>query len=249
MQPQVGKFLADISEASYITRPSNLGGWQPVYLDELPTQGFTVRVISDEHAIVISFRGTDLAMWPPERFLKSIEQVITNLDYRQLVVDDSFRVHRGYWIALIQIYEVLLQTMVNHGIHRQGFPQKPVYVTGHSAGGAMATICAYLLYQNGIIAETYVYSSPRVGDSNFSSYFDLKINPYPIPLKRFEYGLDPIPILYPFSPVIAESASALLNLLEQFLPLNLSGYKSADVEYIHAGSLKLRKPRPVGVEH
>jgi len=232
MNPFIAKILASISEASYNPTREAFGPWQPHYVDEIKTYGFIVRVASNNEVIVVSFRGTDLAMKPLDRFFDSVGQMIANLDYSQLIVNDEFRIHRGYWRAISDIFDTLVTTLVKHGLEK-----KQVFVTGHSAGAAMATILAFLLHRNDIQTETYVYSSPRIGDSHFSSFFDASVYSNAVPLKRFEFGLDPIPILFPLSPSLAEYASTALDFLEQHLPLNLAMYKSSAVEYLHAAPL------------
>jgi len=45
-------------------------------------------------------------------------------------------------------------------------------VTGHSLGGAIATLAVAELISKGIqVDNLYTFGSPRVGDSNFISWF------------------------------------------------------------------------------
>jgi pimeloyl-ACP methyl ester carboxylesterase len=239
MNPYAANFLASISEASYKPTRNAFGSWKPNEVDEFKTYGFIARIGSDDQIICVSFRGTYISMESMESFIDTVWQFIVNSAYAQVVVNDEFRVHRGYWEALSFIADDLLNALIGHGIER-----KSLFVTGHSAGGAMATIFAWMLYRMGIFAETYVYSSPRVGDSNFSELFDPLIYEEPIFIRRFEYGYDPVPILFPPPPFLTELASDALQTLdtviedlERFFPIDLSAYKASGVEYIHTGPL------------
>jgi triacylglycerol lipase len=51
-------------------------------------------------------------------------------------------------------------------------PGAPVFVTGHSLGGALATLATADLAINGIAAAMYNIASPRVGNNAFAAQFD-----------------------------------------------------------------------------
>ncbi|MBP2110682.1 lipase family protein [Paenibacillus silagei] len=52
-------------------------------------------------------------------------------------------------------------------------PEKTLYVTGHSLGGALATLCALDVAANSAFTtpRLYTYGSPRVGDPDFANAF------------------------------------------------------------------------------
>src|SRR5690606_18287650 len=116
MNPYIARVLAIIAEASYSPAPKTLGLQQPDEIDELKTNGFIVRVTSNNETFMVSFRVPQLEITPMDRFFDSAWQMITNLDYTQLIVNDEFRIHRGYWRAIPVIYEDLLNTFVRHGL-------------------------------------------------------------------------------------------------------------------------------------
>ncbi len=63
----------------------------------------------------------------------------------------------------------------------------PLYVTGHSQGGAVAALAAKLLEQAGIeVAATYTYAAPLPGDGTFASSVRT-------PVFRLEFGDDIVP--------------------------------------------------------
>lgn len=53
-------------------------------------------------------------------------------------------------------------------------PLRKVYVTGHSLGGALATLCAADLAVSGVAPDpaVYTFASPRVGDPAFATRFN-----------------------------------------------------------------------------
>jgi acetyl esterase/lipase len=60
-------------------------------------------------------------------------------------------------------------------VRQGGFRPKKVLVTGHSLGGALATLCALRLQKDGHgSAAVYTYASPRVGNDKFQAAFRLK---------------------------------------------------------------------------
>jgi hypothetical protein len=71
----------------------------------------------------------------------------------------------------------------------------PVYVTGHSKGGAMASIGAYILSQNvGMpVKQVITFASPKAGDSGFRAGYQAVI-PNQV---RFENYGDLVPLLPP----------------------------------------------------
>jgi len=92
----------------------------------------------------------------------------------------------------------------------QKYPNYKIYVTGHSLGGAVASLAASALLQNNITtnASLYTFGEPRVGDYIFSRGFDSQISdawrvihyidPFPhIPFCEYIFVNGPIPVCNP----------------------------------------------------
>jgi Lipase (class 3) len=90
-------------------------------------------------------------------------------------------------------------------------PNIPVYVTGHSKGGAMAPIAAYLLQQgNGIpIKQTVTFAAPKSGDGAFQSGYQSVFKNH---IRYENYG-DLVPLLPP-----ADGFTGLLARATSFIP-------------------------------
>lgn len=79
---------------------------------------------------------------------------------------------------------------------------KPLYITGHSLGGALATVAAYKLYNDGVrnIRGVYPLASPRVGNHNFTNDYERKLGSKTYRIKRLNDHVSEIPF-YGFGPL------------------------------------------------
>ena len=120
---------------------------------ELPTVSSPlnhVLVIDCPEARVIAFRGT--------------------ADPRDLITDAEVffaatvagNVHWGFQHAFISILEPLLAWLRDHP------SDLPVFVTGHSLGGAQAVLFAYYAFPELNLRGLYTFGQPRVGDARFA---------------------------------------------------------------------------------
>lgn len=101
------------------------------------------------------------------------------------------QVHRGFFDAVTSIIEEVhaLVAALDPG------PAVPVYVTGHSKGGAMATIGGLLLARDmGIpaVEPVVTFASPRPGDAAFRAGFDVALRQI-----RYENAGDVVPLVPP----------------------------------------------------
>lgn len=107
----------------------------------------------DDDRIIIAFRGTkEPADW------------LTDLCFKQqgMASDgDGRRVHRGFMSAQIEIGRIVRAVILDSD-RRGGLP---VFVTGHSLGGALAVLEAHELAENGFEVHLCTFGQPRVGSS------------------------------------------------------------------------------------
>jgi hypothetical protein len=116
------------------------------------------------------------------------------------------RVHSGFFEATTSIIEPI-QTLV---AGYQPSAANPVYVTGHSKGGPMASIGAYILSQNlgvPVAPPVITFASPRPGDINFAGGFQRVLSQ-----TRFENDRDIVPLLPP-STVFIDLVVAIVQLI------------------------------------
>lgn len=141
---------------------------------------------SDEHALVI-FRGT-------QRQAEWINNITAlHEDYRHETTQKTYgRVHAGFHA---KYHELTHPTPLE--IIRRLPPSKPCYISGHSLGGALATLtaidAALHLPEHRPQLRLYTYASPRVGNVEFvNAYHQLVPNSY-----RIVNLADAVPLMPP----------------------------------------------------
>ena len=113
-------------------------------------------VLSNSKVVIVVFRGTDDDLLPEWK---------SNIAYQLRTAPKSWgeniRVHSGFYSTLSGVY----QTIRNEVRDRNDGGRIPVYLTGHSRGAALATLCAYRFQKVGgvPVAGAYVFGAPRVG--------------------------------------------------------------------------------------
>jgi len=149
--------------------------------------------VNQDDGIIVAFRGTVL----PVPVTK-----MSILDWWQDIVDSEPKsiagvpgmVHCGFKDAVETIWAPLLNQV---DIYRNTFPGKPVYLTGHSKGGPMATIFAARTHFDASVSwkpsAIYTYASPHPGNQDFVNNFPLMT----IPVTRYENYLDVVPLVPP----------------------------------------------------
>ena len=122
---------------------------------ETDTQAF---LAANDQFAVLAFRGTEVA-----------KVVDMKTDARAGKISTiQGEVHKGFSDAYASVeQEIETQIKTLKGL--------PLYITGHSLGAALATVCTQRLEHKLIfqeqIAACYTFGSPRVGDSHFDKDF------------------------------------------------------------------------------
>jgi hypothetical protein len=147
-------YLAKASEAAYADQLGDLGvelalGDRAATFQFEEFHGFVADLGGD---LLLAFRGTaNVANWLTDSHIIQVE-------------DPAYpgKVHRGFAGALEGMWPTVKGLMPPPG------PGRAVWVTGHSLGGALASLAAVRLLREGYrVAGTYTYGSPRVGDLAF----------------------------------------------------------------------------------
>ncbi|GJL89846.1 MAG: hypothetical protein DHS20C03_35550 [Minwuia thermotolerans] len=152
------------------------------------TQGFvTVRKNEDEQGIVVLvFRGTQqIKDWKTNLDAATTEITGTNDEGNRVLG----RMHSGFNAAYLSVradVEELLGKVSS---------ELPVYICGHSLGGALATVATWYL-PGRKLAACYTFGAPRVGTPALMKY-------YRTPVYRVVSGMDPVPNVPPGGQTIA----------------------------------------------
>lgn len=109
-------------------------------------------------AYVLAFRGTaDFKDW------------ITDAKFLQKAYLYGGLAHDGFLDATYDLIKSVADTVQ----FALAYKSKPLFIAGHSLGGALAIVTASLLYHKGIIPlAVYTYGSPRVGNGSFAMAYD-----------------------------------------------------------------------------
>jgi triacylglycerol lipase len=141
---------------------------------DVGTAGF---VVAGDDIIVVVFRGTENELdWK------------TNVNAAWVTLQGGVRVHTGFFQAYWPIRDELFASVKKLPKHKPC----PVYIAGHSLGGALATMATAELANDedasvrDSIAACYTFGSPRVGDGSFDQYVK-------VPLYRVTNGVDIVP--------------------------------------------------------
>ena len=162
--PAEASTLVYADEAYINQRFSEAGLKRIKFFNRSGTQCF---IASNSRFAIIAFRGSEI--WKRnERFDpgQAIADFKTNIDIRLSDWIRGGRVHSGFKAALDDVWEEMLPEIKI--LEAQGIK---IWVTGHSLGAALATLAADRLLD---VQGLYTFGSPRVGDQEFQSRFQLK---------------------------------------------------------------------------
>ncbi len=198
------------------------------------TQAFLARRgkrdAAERGMLVLAFRGTE----------KSPRDWKTDLRARLVPARDERKpglIHEGFQESYHAV-EAMIEEELAH------FPGEPLYVTGHSLGGALAVVATRFL-DAGNLAACYTFGSPRVGDLSLAKEFKT-------PIYRVVNAADAVPRL-PFG----EGYTLFVRILRRvffFLPhlpglRRLYGYMDRIAGYTHYGDERYLTAAEPGVNN
>lgn len=183
---------AKICELSYLNESKNshfphtqkiLSQLKQMDIRFTKVHGFNINgsqaVIVEHHNYnVLCFRGSDQT----SDWVKNARFISTK--------DFGYSLHRGFKEAVDDLYSMVRNRLYSVG-HR-----KPLYITGHSLGGAMAVICAMRFSEPCIkFAGLYTFGQPRVFKNGSAQKFGRVVKGKYF---RYENNNDAVPHLPPW---------------------------------------------------
>ncbi|NCY02467.1 MAG: lipase family protein [Planctomycetia bacterium] len=197
--PDSARFLCTASELAYL--PAAEG--ERAFAERLRlsarlfsvgnTQGW---LAVDDGNIVIAFRGTE-----SPTSLDGLKDILITDAMNLLVVPEGrlgldlaaagvgARFHKGFVDAIAAIWEPL-STAVEAEVKRC---DRPVWITGHSLGGALALLAAWLLKRKFVpVHEVCTFGAPMIGNRTACEAFNREFQGR---IFRYINGRDPVPKL------------------------------------------------------
>jgi hypothetical protein len=191
--------LAVASDLAYL--PQATGG--PAFRDQLGLEatlfsvGNTQAYVgqNDKH-IVVAFRGTE----SPTTIDGLKDWLLTNAANLLIVPEGRMgthfaaagvgaRFHQGFVNALTDIWEPVFAAVDAERKKND----RPVWITGHSLGGALAQLAAWLFNRNFVpVHQIYTYGGPMVGNDTAAGAFN---KAFGNKIFRYVDTIDPIPKL------------------------------------------------------
>ncbi len=169
--------IIQLSNPNYSTQGNWKLAWGPALSSD---QGNMMYIAVDSSEIVPSYclaiRGTDWC------FISNIIQdlfVWKQVKYPYGTANDTVKVAQGTLgglDTLLQITDPVTGQTVHQFISSLPGGGAPFYVTGHSLGGALATVMSSWFLEAGFGAKfklkSYTYAAPSVGNEGYRLYFD-----------------------------------------------------------------------------
>jgi hypothetical protein len=149
-----------------------------------------------DDALVVAFRGTE--------GIGSILDVLVDIDFRRETVETpagEIDVHAGFWAALDTVYADLRAIAdANPGV--------PIWLTGHSLGGALATLAGFRLAGDGYdVGGVHTFGAPNVAGHDLAAVYDATVGGRDR-IQRWVNDRDVVPMLFDADPNYAEVGTA-----------------------------------------
>jgi len=166
--------------------------------------------------IFLGFRGTEAT---------SMKDIKSDVKATIKTCKTGGKIHSGFDEAFSQVAVEIQQFL-----YQDEFKDKPLFITGHSLGGALATVATKKLTHKGGIASCYTFGSPRVGNVDWATGIKA-------PIYRVVNAVDPVTMMPP-SGVTIELSSWVLG----FIPYAGTTIKKILLSkfggYYHCGNMR-----------
>jgi hypothetical protein len=170
--------------------------------------GTQAMIISTNDFYTLVFRGTQT---------DSIKDLKSDLRANLVPCSTGGKVHDGFNRAFLNVYDEIQHYFDD----LKQDDNRPLFITGHSLGGALATIATKKLFFANGIAACYTFGSPRVGDEQW-------VEGMKTPIYRIVNSADPVTMLPPGDDAISLVAFLLrlarLEELSKKLRTHFGGY-------------------------
>lgn len=184
-------------------------------IETFDSNGTQALLFSFGRFIVLAFRGTEAT---------SIKDIKSDLKAKNTQCETGGKIHIGFKEAFEQV-----ALDIQARLDEPEYKDKPLFITGHSLGGALATVAAKKLSHKGGVAACYTFGSPRVGNDQW-------IAGIKTPMYRIVNAADCVTMLPPGTEVIYffSRLLGLIPLVGKYIKPWLMQFGG----YLHAGNMR-----------
>jgi len=150
----VDKFGYDHEEEKQ-TLENELSHLQYRLVQTFDKEGTQAILVTNKKYVILAFRGTEAT---------SIKDIKTDAKIMMQSCETGGNIHSGFQEAYQQV-----AWEIEQALDADELKSKPLFITGHSLGGALATIAAKKITHKGGNAGCYTFGAPRVGDEEWIS--------------------------------------------------------------------------------
>lgn len=193
-------------------------------IQTLDSNGTQAMIVAFKDYLVLSFRGTEAT---------SIKDIKSDARATRKECVSGGHVHSGFSDAYDEVHLDIVRFL-----EKAEYKNIPLFITGHSLGGALATVAAKRLKHQGGLAACYTFGSPRVGDP-------LWIESIKTPVYRIVNAADCVPMLPPSSETIE-----LVSFVAKWIPGVGKALRDMLITrfggYLHCGDMRYLSNCPPG---
>lgn len=139
-------------------------------------KGTQAILVENDRYLVLVFRGTET---------DSLDDIKSDSRADIRKCETRGMIHSGFYFAYQHVRMQVEQTLL-----KPENAVKPLYITGHSLGGALASVATKFIHHPGGLAACYTFGSPRVGNDDW-------INNIKTPIHRLVNAADCVTMLPP----------------------------------------------------
>jgi hypothetical protein len=213
--PRNARTLATAADLAYLPSDKGVEGFRTLLGLEallISKDNTQVYVATNDKHIVCAFRGSEaptsidgLKDWLLTDAVNLLMVPEGRLGTDLAAAGVGARFHKGFVGALAEIWEPLYEA-VDAEMKKQ---ERPLWITGHSLGGALALLTAWLFQRKFIpVHQVYTFGAPMVGNAEAAKSFDQAL---PDRVFRYVNLCDPVPRL----PTISLIASGYGHCLKE----------------------------------
>lgn len=197
--PRNATFLARASEFAYLPAERGAAAFRAelgMAAELVSVDNTQAYVAANDGHVVVAFRGSEnpasidgLKDWLITNALNLLIVPTGPLGADFAAAGVGARWHQGFVTAITGVWEPVFAATTGHLKAKD----RPLWVTGHSLGGALAMLAAWLFLRRTVpVHQVYTFGAPMVGNRDVADAFNRE---YAGKVFRYVNSPDPVPLL------------------------------------------------------